>query len=391
MGNNIRDSYIKKIDIDYILSKSDGLNENQKQFFRALANAITERQNDFFDHLESKVIQNNSSQININPIITFLKKDNDNSDYGDIFNPLLKSDEDDENIIFIDLPYNEVDDCERIVIVEGKKCKLEKTDIFIQKEKIISTFFRLYHINLPYIYSPYSRRAFKLYELNEDTNEYEPVNLKRDCYNLSEIPGAIHGELMWNVTITESKQLRPNKTINNDLEFYRYNCDEDSFIVPESEIDENTIEDIKLYKIDNKFIDVRSNLEIDFMKIQINEYKNNISKTMFSSKIIEKNTIIPENIVTYADLKLAIDEFYLYPDEYNKHSYTNESIAVKSYSRDFDYSYNDLSTISRRNKNYFYLYFKDSGIDNFFIDRVNYFIAFMRYNYPNFYWVGVKE
>lgn len=126
------------------------------------------------------------------------------------------------------------------------------------------------------------------------------------------------------------------------------------------------------------------------MKIEIHENKINRLSNMFSPKLKDEISVVPKNIFTEADIKLAVDVFYHYPNEYKGFSLSNTKEAIKAYTRDYNYSYNDLSEISRRNKNYCYLCFEDSGIDNFFIDRVNYFISFMRYNYPNFFWVGVK-
>ncbi|MCI5910037.1 MAG: hypothetical protein MRZ46_00095 [Oscillospiraceae bacterium] len=383
MDNKNQNSYLKKIEIEELLAKSDGLKENQKEFFRALAKSVVDRQKDFFSHIEKNVISQNNEESTVPQIFTFLNTDKENME--NIFNPMLDNDEDDSNIIFIDCPYDKVNDYEKTE--DGKKFKLEKTDIFVKKEKMIADLFKLYNIHQPYIYSPYSRRAFKLFELNEKTNEYEPVNLKRNNYDLSQISGAVQGTLMWNVSITSSSQLRlrSTKAVIADEEFDRYNRDENSFIIPE-----NRFDIYHLIKITDKYFYVKSDSDIDFMKIEIHENKINRLSNMFSPKLKDEISLIPKNIFTEADIKLAVDAFYHYPNEYKGFSLSNAKEAIKAYTRDYNYSYNDLSEISRRNKNYCYLCFEDSGIDNFFIDRVNYFIAFMRYNYPNFFWVGVK-
>lgn len=384
MDNTFLREYLKEINIEELLSKSDGLNESQKEFFRAIAKSVIERQDDFFGHIESEVIKQKDGNSSVTSIITFLKING--KDY-DGFNPIIDSNED-NNIIFINCSYDKVSEYE--TTEDGKKFKLEKTDVFVKKEKIISTLFRLYNIHHPYIYSPYSRRAFKLFELNKATNEYEPVDLKINNYDLSKITGAVQGTLMWNITVEPGNRLRSKKTLVNNREFDRYDCDKDSFIIPESEVDETSVDDIRLIKVSDAYVDVESGSDIEFMKVSLHEINNFQPVCMYSNKLNSDNLLIPKNLFTKSDIKLAVDTYYSCPGEYVDFTFSNKKEAVKAYSRDFNYNYNDLSNISRRNKNFCYLCFKDSGVDNFFIDRVNYFIEFMRYNYPNFYWVGVK-
>lgn len=382
--------YKNLIDIDSLFKNVSSLNENQKEFFKSLAQSLNDSQNEFFDYVQQRTIDELTSEKFCNTVYTYLCKDQ--SESNENFYPMLDSDEDNDNIVFIDCPYNEIDTYDKIN--SDRKFKLERTNVFIEKERFLSATFRIYNINQPFVFSPYSRRAFEVFELDEKTNEYVPVNFKRDNIQL-ELENVIYGKLLWNVSILPGSRIRPKIVSVDGKEFMRYdNGDGSSFIIPEYAVKSEIYQNQFLFKYsDGKYIDVIKNddsiEETNFMKITI--HKNSIIKDYQFANVSNLHYAEPKRIRTKADIQLAVNKYYPEPKEYlGVFGNTTNDNTIKDYSKEYKYVYEDLSRETARNNNFCYLRFADSKKDNFFEDRVNFFISFMRYNYPNFYWVGVK-
>lgn len=380
--------YKERIDIDEILKKSAALNDEEKNYFRVLYDSVIKRQDEYFDHIK-KYTLDSMNAINQNKVYSLLITEKDILP-GNNFYPMLDNSEKPDNLIFIDCTYDEAKEIEKSS--ENKKIKLTRYYGFINKERILSSLFRMYNISLPFFYSPFSRRAFLVEEFDDEKQCYKDVDFKREHIDI-DIENWMTGELYWNIRITEDSKLRVKVVVNNTIEFIRYeNCDENSYIIPAYMND--SLDFPVFYKETNdNYIDINKHEKEDygiaFLKVEILE--NNIDREKQFPNIFANDFMPVKRIITKADIVFAVNNYYAVPEEYKgmNGGQTNFD-TIKDYERDDRYTYDDFMDVAWKNKNYCYLMFSDSGKDKFFTDRVNCFISFMRYWYPNYYWVGVR-
>ena len=269
-------------------------------------------------------------------------------------------------------------------IIDGKEereLKLVRTDILVKGEKKLSRIFKDYNISLPYAYSPYSRRAYVIMDSELDEKRSSIEFRDRDLFI---------GNMYRNVQfLPASKLSRYTEVTVNGQRFFRFrNMDENSFMTADG-----YDADICFFKRSGEqCIDIlaedHDTLDINVSKAQIMTVSPNIRGQFTNS--VRNDVIAPVRIRTKADIVLAVKKYYQYPEEYADCSTSSNGCTIKDYPHGYKYDYSGGLSIGLANKNYCYLRFVKKYDDIFFEDRVNYFIAFMRYNYPEFYWVGVR-
>lgn len=378
-------NYIKKFDFKKIAGSSPDLSESDRNFFKSLTKSVEESQHDFFDYVEQNTIKEYSRSVSVNNIHTLMLR-GDNLINPEGFYSMLDADENNENIVFVDCEISDISSYEgkHYAIIDGKEEReitLERTNIFIEKENIIFELFRFYNINMPCIYSPYARRAFVITDEN--------INLKRNRIEFKD-KKIFTGKLLWNIEITPASRLSRYKEVTvNGQNFIRFeNSGKDDFIIIDSsDSGECFVKNSTERYID---IDVKSfeTFSPEYFRVTI---KNIITerKNKFVNSV-NNNIIAPERIRTRADVGLAVNKYYPFPDEYKGFFMKTNNNTVKDYVSGYKYNYTGSLSVGLANKNYCYLKFENQNSDIFFEDRINHFIAFMRYNYPEFYWVGEK-
>ena len=385
------DIYNNKLNLDKLLGSDCSLNNEQKKFFRAIAEAFESRQDEALDILQKNTFNALNENSDCLPIITTIM---DKSSDGGFF-PVLSREDQKDNIVFL------CDYIENTPELYEFKCgdnrfQLVRTDIFIEKEKMIANLFRTYNICLPYCFSPYARRAFFLNIWDNKKKEYVAFEHKKNDLRDNirvELKNIIFGNLYWNIEqISVEKKLRPKEIPCCDgKEFIRFeNCDENTYICTSALNDAVRVERTS----GKKYIDIYKpdyeNYRPSLTQIKIYNADYNVENRY--SNIYKREIPVPIRAITKADIALIVKKFYPLPDEYKGvEGYTTNSKTIKDYTKKYRYVYEDMSLISCKNRNYCYLCFEDSGVDKFFVDRVNFFISFMRYCYPNFYWVGVRK
>lgn len=380
MENN---GFYKKFNLESLFLNSPDLRDNEKEFLSALAQTVNASQNDFFRYLEKHVVQVANNSFDVNPIYTLMLRENDVE--ADGFYSIIDTEEE-ENTVFVECRIDEVEqfEGEQLAILNGNKeikVNLRRATSFVEKESLVFNLFKAYGIHIPCIYSPYARRAFVI--------ENEDINLKRDKIVFKD-KRIFKGILLWNLEVTPSNKLsRPKEVSVNGQSFIRFdNSGEDGFIIVDG-IDS----DVCFIKEGrNGFIDMAKKdydlKNFEFSKIVIKEVKQG-RKNQFSN-VSNREGIAPSRIRTKADIHLAIEYFYEYPIEFITYFTKTNNNTIKDYPMYYKYDYSGNLNVGMANKNFIYLQFQDSKVDLFFEDRVNFFISFMRYNYPEFYWVGVK-
>lgn len=374
-------------DINKILSSETALDRNQKVFFSVLAEELEKRQTELFKVLQENTINALRNTKEINPVVTMLSAD-PAYESKDFF-PMPFDGENEESIVFIDCPAEELkEDDEYPLNGTDAKIKVERVTGFIKAERIISSIFRAYNICQPYIFSPYSRRAYRVTVFDEEANDYVPLNIKKNNI-CSKIKNVSVGKLFWNIEILPLAKFRAENVVVNNNEFVRFNnCDNNTFIWLDSS-DESVI-----FKkcADSQYIDISKEdyekYRPDLIKVIIHK-PDPWAKNCFKN-ISDQTVLAPERIISAADLRLAVQKYYPEPSEYKGCLEEKNNNKVKVYTEEYRYNYEELSPAIVKNKVVYYLKFENSGKDQFFADRVSFFISFMRYNYPNFYWVGVQ-
>lgn len=383
-GNNYR------INLDKLLGNECNLSGEQKKFFRALAEGLEVRQDEEFNILRRNTFESMNNIGGCIPIVTVLMNNPGNTEL------FLMIDQDEQNnIVFLDDHIDNIPDTDEFECC-GDRFQLVRTDRYVQKERIIANVFKTYDINQPYCFSPFARRAFYINKWNEKEQKYVPFDYQRNniCSSIqSEKNNIIFGDLYWNVEqINAEKKLRP-KIIpsRNGIEYVRFeNCDENTYICSGASNDAVRVERtcgggcIDIYRED--YENYRPQL------LQIKIYPVDPSAENRFSNVYDRTIPLPVRAITEADVSQIIRKFYPFPDEYaGIEGHITNNKTIKDYANRYRYVYDDISYISVSNKNFCYLYFEDSEVDKFFADRVNFFISFMRYCYPNFYWVGVRK
>ncbi len=380
MKNN---GFYKKFNLESMFLNSPDLRDNEKEFFSALTQTVNASQNDFFRYLEKHVVQVANNSFDVNPIYTLMLRENDLE--ADGFYSIIDTEEE-ENTVFVECRTDEVEqfEGEQLAILNGNKeikVNLRRATSFVEKESLVFNLFKAYGIHSPCIYSPYARRAFVI--------ENEDINLKRDKIVFKD-KRIFKGRLLWNLEVTPSNKLsRPQEVSVNGQSFIRFdNSREDGFIIVDG-IDSDVC---FIKEGHNGFIDMAKKdydlKNFEFSKIVIKEVKQG-RRNQFSN-VSDREGIVPSRIRTKADIHLAIEYFYEYPIEFITYFTKTNNNTIKDYPMEYKYNYSGNLNVGMVNKNFIYLHFQDSKVDLFFEDRVNFFISFMRYNYPEFYWVGVK-
>lgn len=376
--------YNFSLDEKKLKDKMTALDQEEQNFFLALAAALGKNTEEMFGQLQKEINDKNYSCRTF-PIVTVLCKNGNN----DGFYPIIPKEESDNNIVFLNLPVNELQSAYDYEI-DGRKIRLERTNSFVLKESLISSMFSIYNIQQPTVFSPYARRAYKVLE-SDKNGDYVPVDLSKNKINF-ENEQIIYAELCWNVEIIPDSKLRRKNVIVNNIEYYRFqNCGQNSFICPD-----------KYYE---SFVPTKTSSEnsIDILKEAYDNSQQKVNKITiipvdaetperFSSLFNRNDVPYLQKLNNYADISIAVNKFYPNPEEFKGVAgFTANSESVKDYSSGYRYFYtDDFSEMCRKNKKFCYLRFADSNKDIFFEDRVNFFISFIRYFYPNFYWVGVK-
>ncbi len=375
--------YNFSLDKQKLKEKITVLDQEKQNFFIALAAALEDNTNEMFCQIQKEIIDKSYSCRTF-PIVTVLCRNG----IDDGFYPIIPKEESDNNIVFLNQPAGELQNAYDYE-TEGRKIRLERTNSFVLKESMISSMFSIYNIQQPTVFSPYARRAYKVFEFDEK-GDYVPVDLSKNKINFGD-ERIICAELCWNVEVLPDSKLRPKNVIVNNIEYYRFqNCNQNSFICPD-----------EYYEA---FVPIKSSGEnsIDILKKAYDNAQPKMNKITIIpvdaeaperfSSLFERNVPCPQRLNNYADISIAVNKFYPNPKEFDGvvGSVTN-SKSIKDYSSGYRYFYtDDFSEMCRKNRKYCYLRFVDSKDDIFFEDRVNFFISFIRYFYPDFYWVGVK-
>lgn len=376
--------FIKKFDAERIIDKSEGLREADKDFLRALAEEVMEYQKEYLGYIEKNVTDSiQHGEIN-NIISTIVIKKGESVPDG--FFTVSDFDEECKNIVFAEREISDVPSdsffCRAIINgTEERELKLTRTDVLVRSEKKIADIFKAYNISAPYVYSPFARRAFIINDECIDPEHSEIEFCDKDLFV---------GEMYRNVQFIPSSKLSRYVLVTvNGQNFFRFkNVDEHSFMIADG--DDADISFIK--HSSEKCVDILAEdcetLDIGISMAEIKSVSENI-KGQFTNAV--RNEIInPVRIRTKADIVLAVKKYYPYPEEYAGCSQKTNGCTIKDYPNGYKYNYSGGLSIGLANKNYCYLKFEKKQDDIFFEDRVNCFISFMRYNYPEFYWVGVR-
>ena len=385
MYNN--DCVFKGFDIEKLDPHAKDLSENNRYFFTALAKAASERQEEFFRYVGNNICSSLSDNVPDCTICTAVLPSGSQPDEG-LF-PVLEDAEELSNIVFIDREISQIPAFEttcRAIIDETQQItlKLKRTDILVKAEQIAADLFSQYNIAAPRIYSPYSRRAFCIEnapDLQKHTVRFEDKDI-------------FMGQLYWNINLTPANRLsadyrKPSEVTVGGQRFLRFRkIDKDSFrVVCGNDTDISFIKHNGTDHIDILTKDYQEH-DIEFASISLGKVSDRVSRQFRNT--VRKDVIAPSRIRTKADIADAVRKFYPFPEEYTGFSAKTNGDTIKDYPSGYKYRYNSVPEIARANKNYCYLCFENKNHDIFLEDRVNYFISFMRYNYPEFYWVGVR-
>lgn len=378
-----------------------GMNNEERDFFERLTQSLQERQDDFFQYLKERTLETYHHSEQINAIHTWMQRDG-NEPMTDFF-PMLDDTELPTNLVFVDCPCSEISNYEEHihkVLIDGieKEVSLVHTDVFLEKEKIVFALFQAYNVFMPRIYNPYARRAFLVVE------DFEPISEKDDEAVLNEKTEFVlnfkrqkiefqdkhifHGNLYWNLELIPSSKLaRYNEVPVAGKQFVRIrfeNIKKNSFIV----IDGLDVENCPM-KRNGETIDVeQSDFEASYLQYQMVTVKEIHTSQKTFCNTVRNDSPIPDRIRTKADIRLAVHAYALLPEEFvGFFSKTNQN-TLKGYPRHYKYPYSGALDVGRTSKNYCYLKFQQKKDDIFFEDRVEYLISFLRYQYPECYWVG---
>ena len=142
-------------------------------------------------------------------------------------------------------------------------------------------------------------------------------------------------------------------------------------------------------KRNGETIDVeQSDFEASYLQYQMVTVKEIHTSQKTFCNTVRNDSPIPDRIRTKADIRLAVHAYALLPEEFvGFFSKTNQN-TLKGYPRHYKYPYSGALDVGRTSKNYCYLKFQQKKDDIFFEDRVEYLISFLRYQYPECYWVG---
>ena len=273
---------------------------------------------------------------------------------------------------------------------------------FIEKEKIIYEVSEQYNINLPKIFSPYSRKFVAIYlDLSNLEKEYSYSNIDL-CLDENNLKKYIifNKTLLWNIFIEDGEYLTPiSEEINKGILPYE---DEVNYIYTFNYDKKNEyvlIED-DFYQIDKKekFIKIKSKNDIhnNYKKIVVNKVEKdiikNISTEYFSNEY--KETFYEKKILrTKADVNYVVNRFenvfnfHIECVDFNEEKYK----VLKRYSKDFRYYKLKNELVKFNNKTKCYLKFSGDINSIYFEDYVNYVLSNLDDLYPEFIWVGVYE
>jgi len=267
---------------------------------------------------------------------------------------------------------------------------------FYELEKSLEKTARQYEMDIPAIFSPFSRRAVKidinLNLLKDEEIDFNSIDFQLEKNNLTDIL-LLNRTLVWNVKNKKQDEIQEplecsNKSIYSLFEIpydiYEFATEDNEFFyIKTSAID------VKRYKNAIYINKEQEDDELCYEKWSIENFSDYYKKDLeYSFENFYENKIKISRIRTKADIDAIFNQF-----KNDFAIYEGKIIQGKcplnkiyAYERTDAYFYSNEKLLQKGSV--IYVKFKKLQ-DKFFEDAVNYIMAFVNYNYPEFYFVGV--
>lgn len=291
------------------------------------------------------------------------------------FTPMCKNNND---IAFLDCSIYEAED------IVNKYSYITFTEQFVDCEKTLFNLAEKNNIDVPIIFSPWSRRAVKLSQ--EDITDDLKEILLRDYI------------LVWNIHIEEAKKTGFVRPDEDDL-YYRYTFsnEENGLLVLDNEEAE-----VKILSNGNRQIISSYELADEVVKWVIPNainldasYIQSCSEKIWHNHMREGRRL--SRIVTHGDVEYILERLkYPLADsvlqaEFYGFKVTPEKIIKRYADNNIRYGYNNEEKLLykiRRNLPICYIAFK--GKEKWITDYVEYVLSYLECYYPDFRWAGVR-
>lgn len=412
-----------------IINGSEGLSECDKELFREVFHGLLSEQERIFgeikEHIEREMLYYNRERTKRWRIITTLIEKEQLEEYkGQGLYPVIyrepaseiitvdkikKMDVSDSQysagMVFLNCRYPEVEGyLERIyhahiTTVEGiieVEYKLFFSDILLEQEELLEKTAAQCHIEKPFLFSPFSRRAAQvkidLGPLSLTNSKILQIDLDFSLNGLEDIV-LCNKVLVWNVEITEKDHLpypmeNSNKKViplfDNTYEIYTFALDIDEYMY----IDSNETEIKRIEETLYLALPKDKNPEyLDYKKIKINKFFGNITGTYLFENKMADDQVIKQRIRTLADISYVVRQFL--PSGIQWKGYAKkvaEGASIQVYDKRNSYHYSKDDRL--RSSSIIYLKF-EAEEPLFFEDKVSYLLAYLNNRYPEFQWVGV--
>ena len=415
--------------INRIIKQSDIEDAKLKKLYVDVFTAMSEYQEDLQDKVYGNVkqeLQCGSADEALNleqlwVIKTLLCREDEEADWNarglekikiaDSINgsvdPLAQEMEDEGRQIFLDVPYEELEDyCRRQYrgyyrTTAGERVEFSYTlqvhDRFKREEDKLYHLAELYGINKPVIYSPYARRGVDIFPQVADMQGFKEAYIRGDV-DFALADNAMEGKLlldhilMWNVIRSDNSIfLKSEKGLVPHALAYQYTSLKDDIETNDFIFVDGYCE--KIYKNANG-IGIFSKEKLSeerYYKVTISPVEGE-TKLMFTNFFDADRVSTQESLRSRADVEYVLSRFKtnVYTCSLAEINQKSGQAAILRYRREHAYYEPKNEFFYNQGRCKPQLLVKFSGADEFKVDFVNYVLHFLEHAYPDFTWVGVE-
>lgn len=384
---------------------------NYEKQFQKVFDALTAHQNEFLAALEQRIREesaDNNFDDDFNVAVRLVRNDEKISAFLPIKSDsdlIFGEDETPEHLncdCFIDAGYDELDSfCEQIfrglaVTVAGTKnfrYTLRRHDKFIRAEKILADVAAMYKIRRPVIFSPFARKAVEIFVEGIDPQEVISLDFQEQTQGLRLIRNA---KLCWNVKISDV-----DTNLGGDVEeyfgsdgqliryeyFHTFDRDAKIFVLPNQHCDDVHISlgDERQIRLGyNSVLKTRVCRQFEFTDVEISDDTFTNDFPLTNPKLRLRTAGDFERVLACFNATRCGQKF---PSHFVKGNPSKKLVTVYRREDRYHVATENLLLGNLRDKPICFVSFGGDSI--FKTDYVNFVLAYLAQNYPEFSWAGV--